>query len=120
MSESSHSRGERRCVFFATNGVSLIKLPLAANETLTLIDSAGGTLRFLRFSPADCEQITAALDAGAIFHFAEGLLHLEIPRLCLELTPLAPDDASAKPPALPSPRDIQRLHEEPPAASASQ
>lgn len=120
MSESSSSRGDRRCVFFATNGVSLIKLPLAANETLTLIDSAGGTLRFLRFSPADGEQITAALDAGATFHFAEGTLHLEIPRRCLELTPLAPDDASARSPAMPSPRDIQRLHENPPAPSANQ
>lgn len=120
MSESSSSRGDRRCVFFSTDGVSLIKLPLSSAETLTLIDSAGGTLRFLRFSPADGEQITAALDAGATFHFAEGVLHLEIPRLRLELTPLAPDDALARSPALPSPREIQRLHEDPPAPPASQ
>jgi hypothetical protein len=98
------------CVFFAYNGRSLMKLPILPDEAITLIHNTGDALWFMRFSLADAERITAALTAGATFCFSEGTLRMESPSARLEFTPLPPDDETAPPPALPSPREIYRLH----------
>jgi hypothetical protein len=107
---SSPSQGHKRCIFFSTDGVSLLNLPLREDESLALIDSAGGNIRLLRFAPTDAEQIMAALDAGATFRFASETLHLEAPSGAAEFSPLLSDDARPTPQALPGPCDIQRLH----------
>lgn len=110
-STSSPSQGVKRCLYFSTDGVSLISLPIRDDEALALIDSTHGNIRLLRFAPADAEQIKAALDAGATFRFMKNTLHLAAPSGRLEFAARAPDDAAASPPALPGPRDIQRLHD---------
>lgn len=109
MFESSHFRSTC-CVFFAYNGRSLVKLPITPDEAITLIENTGDSLRFMRFSLADAERITAALKAGATFCFSDGTLRMECFSLSMEFTPLPPDDESALPPALPSPREVYQLH----------
>ena len=113
MFEQSHSRSTR-CVFFAYNGRSLVKLPISPDEAITLIENTGDSLRFMRFSLADAERITAALKAGATFCYADGALRMECFSLSLEFTPLPPHNETAPPPALPSPQDIYRLHADQP------
>jgi hypothetical protein len=117
-SNSPSLQGFKRCIFFAEDGVSVINLPLHENETFSLIDSAGGNIRLLRFSPSDAERITAALQSGATFRFVAETLHVAAPSGRMEFSPRQPDDAAAKTPALPGPREIQRVHagsDQPPA-----
>lgn len=107
---TSSALHSKRCVFFATDGVSVISLPLNENETLSLIDSADGDIRLLRVAPADAERITAALEAGATFRLVKNTLHVAAPSGRLEFSAHAPTGAAAGSSALPSPSEIQRLH----------
>lgn len=104
-------QGFRRCIYFPTDGISLINLPLRRDESLSLIDSAGGNIRLMRFSPADADRITAAIESGATFRFVKDTLHIAAPSGRWEFSPRVPDEAAAKTPALPSPRDVQQLHD---------
>lgn len=108
---SSPAPQAKRGIYFAADGVSIISLPVHDNETLSLIDSAGGDIRLLRVAPADAEQITVALGAGATFRLVKNTLHVAAPSGRLEFSAHAPDGAAAGSSALPSPSEIQRLHE---------